>query len=75
MDGGRFKHDIPLYDSHISGTWSRSQTELSFTETSGGECLHTPGTYACSYEGTKLHLAKHDDPCEVLAGYDWIKQP
>ena len=75
LDGGRFKHDIPLSDDHISGTWGPSQAELSFTETSGGGCINIPGTYSWSYDGTTLHLTQLVDPCFVLSGYEWVRRP
>jgi hypothetical protein len=76
--GGQYKMTVQGYD--ITGTWTSDQSRLSFTETAGGVCTGTPGTYTWSYAGTLLLLTLVKDDCTVrpadLANPGgWVKQP
>lgn len=79
LAGGQYKQSIGGYD--ISGTWTATQGQLSFTETNGGDCpANTPGTYTWSYAGSDLTLTLVKDDCVVRpadfsAAGPWVRQP
>jgi hypothetical protein len=78
QDGGRYQMAIEGFA--ITGTWTSAQGQLSFTETGGGVCTGSLGTYTWSYTGTLLVMTLVKDVCTVRpedfanpAG--WVKQP
>ncbi len=80
LDGGLYRLDIPIYDLHPVGTWTATPAQLSFTETPGGPCTDTTGTYTWSYKGTTLHLTVVNDACtgrpDIFGSSGgWVKQP
>ena len=80
LDGGQYRHDIPLTDFHLSGAWTATPAQLSFTETHGGPCTNVTGTYTWSYTGTVLHLTVVNDACPqrpdaLGASGGWVRQP
>jgi hypothetical protein len=78
LAGGQYKMTVAGLD--ITGTWTSSNGQMSFTETTGGECSGMPGAYTWSYPGTLLLLTLVKDDCVVrpadLANPGgWVKQP
>jgi hypothetical protein len=80
LDGGRYRLDIPIIDTHPVGTWTATPAQLSFTESPGGPCSDVTGTYTWSYTGTALHLTVVNDACTGRPDTfgesgGWVKQP
>ena len=79
LDGSRYTELVPEAGRLIKGNLTLTSDQVTFTETEGGVCTGTPGTYTWAFDGKTLTFTNIQDDCLPRSGDHpsgpWIKQP